>query len=97
MAALHHSSTHWFDEPLTDVSGSLRLVLIVAVVVVLTFIGVAWLCSQPPFRPISYYLQSPVLIQLTESQAPTASTARTAPTAPTATTAPPMRTPLPSP
>jgi hypothetical protein len=58
-----HSSAHWFDEPATGMSGSLRLLLIVAVLITLTFIAVAWLCSHPPYRSIDYYLRSPVVVQ----------------------------------
>jgi hypothetical protein len=57
------SSARWFDEPVTGMSGSLRFVLIVAVLITLTFIAVAWLCSRPPYRSIDYYLRSPIVVQ----------------------------------
>jgi hypothetical protein len=86
----HDSSAHWFDEPATGLSGSLRLVLIVAVLVVLTFISVAWFCSHPPFRSIDYYLQSPIVIH---REAPDLQTPPPPPVLP----APPTRAPFPNP
>ena len=91
MAMTQHSSAHWFHEPLTDVSGGLRLLLIVGVLVMLTFIVVAWFCSHTPNSSVGDYWQSPIVSQVPEFQTPLKQPTQATPPAP------PIRTPLPNP
>jgi hypothetical protein len=82
-----HSSAGPFDGAVTGLAGILRLLLIVALLVMLTFLGAVWFGLHPLFKSIDYRSQSPVVIQ---KQAPE-------PQPTPAPPAPPIRTPAPSP
>jgi hypothetical protein len=55
----HHSSTAWFDGAVTGYAAILRLVVIVVLVVMLSFVGVIWFSTHPLSRIFDYRWPSP--------------------------------------
>jgi hypothetical protein len=71
------SSAGSFDEPVAGLSGVTWLVVTIAALVLLAFIGIAWHSSHPPYRSIDYYLRNPFAIQKQVPEPPAPAPART--------------------